>query len=816
MVALMPVDIDAKNLSISCTADTKWSELSKAAGKEGFFVPVQPLSGKAMVGDWLMGDLPSMGVLRYGPVYSALRSLELATGSGAIISTGYPGISDFASSSNLSALMLGSRGELGELRRAAFKLVPLGELRSMFYAVPVPGLLPFVGEALKGAPSLYHIEFRAFGGEAAVRIVVEGESKLCAIAEEKADELAARMGARRTEARELYGAARGAGEWRIPITVLGEALEHLATAGELAGIVERGCVRLRATPSQELARGWAQKGHIMLQAVDADAGAAGLSARVKQVFDPDGKLHPKGKLAAAATGLEERPAPPLFNLRPNITDELKGELVKLVGDKNVSFDNYDKIVYSHDLAPLPREVELVFKRMPDAIVLVRSTDDVVKLVGFATAHDIPLVPRGGASWGFGGCVPTQGGIVADLSFMMGIELLESEQVALCEPGATWKQVARAAEKKGLTVGAYPGSNPVATVAGWLSTNGTGLCSYKYGTAYEQVAWVEAVLADGSVASTRNAPLDLTAVFAGAEGTLGIITKVAVRLRPIPECTRPFAYSTASLEALAGPLEALTRSPIDPLHVALFDGAHFRYLKLLGKHVPEVGGMLFAVLEGTNEGVAAEEKLLDELMGKHGAEKLPRDVADHEWEERFYELRARRLGPGGVLGEAVIPVREFGGVAADLLVVSEELGMVAAINGVVVDRNTIALMPFFITDERTMMRSLGGAMGFVKKIVDVGIAHGGRPSGLGIFFAGNMDKLHDQKTANVLSDLKEALDPSHTINPGKHTEMGTRYGIPIPGFLLDVGMSVMAVLKRGMPDRLPSGGDLEERVKGEHE
>jgi glycolate oxidase len=357
---------------------------------------------------------------------------------------------------------------------------------------------------------------------------------------------------------------------------------------------------------------------------------------------------------------------------------------------------------------------------------------------------------------------------------------------------------------------------VATVAGWLSTNGAGLCSYKYGTACEQVAWVEAVLADGSVVNTRKAPLALTALFAGAEGTLGFITKVAVRLRPLPECTKPLAYSARSLEALAEPLEALTRSTLNPLHVSLFDGAHFRYMKLLGKHVPEVGGMLFAVLEGTKEGVAEDEKLLDEIVGKHGAEKLPGEVAEHEWEERFYELRARRLGPGGVLGEAVIPVREFGKVARDLLGVSKELGMLASINGVVVDRNTIALMPYFITDERTMMRSLGGAMGFVKKIVDVGIAHGGRPSGLGIFFAGNMNKLHDRETANLISDIKEALDPYRIINPGKHTEMGTGYGIPMPPVFVDLGMAIMAVLKRGMPDRLPSGEELKERVKGGNE
>jgi glycolate oxidase len=809
----MPVDIDAKNLCISCPAETVWSELAGAARKKGFFVPVQPLSHKATVADWLMEDLPSRGVLGYGPPYSAIRKLELTAGSGADITTGYTELSDFASSSNLSALMLGSRGQLAKPRRAAFKLVPLGELRRMSYSVPVTGLLPMVEEVLKGAPALYHIEFYASGGEATVLIIAEGDAKLCILADKRIEQIAMKTGASRAESRSLYEAAKGGEEWRVPLPALRETIEKLSAAGQLAGIVERGCVRIKAAPSEDISRIWGEKGYIMLQSQEVSEGASGLSARLKRVFDPDGTLCPKSKLSAAASKLGEEPAPPLFNLHPNMTEAQKEELGKLVGEKNVSFDNYDRLLYSHDLAPLPREVELVFKRIPDAVVLVRKTDDVVKLVGFSSAHDIPLVPRGGASWGFGGCVPTMGGIVVDLSFMMGIEIQQWEQLAVCEPGATWKQVTKAAEKIGLTVGAYPGSNPVATVAGWLSTNGAGLCSYKYGTAYEQVAWVEAVLADGSVVNTREAPLSLSALFAGAEGTLGIITKVAVKLRPIPECSKPLAYSAPSLEALAGPLEALTRSPIGPLHIALFDGAHFRYMKLLGKHVPQVGGMLFAVLEGTREGVAEEEKLLDEMMLKHGAEKLPEEVAEHEWEERFYELRARRLGPGGVLGEAVIPVGAFGNVAVDLQGVANELGMLASINGVVVDRNTIALMPYFITDERSMLRSLGGAMGFVKKIVDVGVAHGGRPSGLGIFFAGNMDKLHDIETASMITYIKEALDPHYIINPGKHTEMKTRYGIPILPFLVDYGMAIMALLKRGMPDRLPSGEELEKRLKG---
>jgi len=812
----MPVDVDAKNLSVSCPANARWSDVAAAARKQGFLVPVQPLSGSALVGDWLMAGGPSMGGHKYGSSAFALRGMELSCGSGARITTGFPAISDFASGTCLGALLVGSRGELATPGRAVFKLVPLGELRHLFYELPHAGLMDFLSDAAGADPAVYHIEFYTDGKTAAVRMVLEGDPGLCDIAHKRIDGSAQRYGARPAGERELFGPAEGAGEWRLPLPVLREASEALAGAGGFCGIVEGGWARTKARPPAGLEKSWADMGHPMLGSASAKDGAARLAARVKRVFDPDSAISPKSGIARAAMELEQAPARPLFGLHPSMTELQRQRLKELVGESKVSTDDYDRMVYSHDLAPLPREVEVVFKRMPDAVVLARTAEDVVKVVKFAGDNDIPLTPRGGASWGFGGCVPTQGGIVLDLSFMMAIDVRKHERLAVCEPGATWKQVIAAAEKSGLTAGAYPGSNPVATVAGWLSTNGAGLCSYKHGAAIDQVAWVEAVVADGSVVDTRHAPYALAAVFAGAEGTLGVITKVAVRLRPVPELTRPLAYSVPSVVALTEPLVALTRSPAGPLHVSLYDGAHFRYQRLLGRHAPEVGGMLMVVLEGTADGVAQEERLVDEIMAAHGAAKLSSEVAAHEWEQRCYELRARRLGPGGVLGEAVIPVGEFGAVAADVAVVARELGMLPSINGTVVDRNTIALMPYFLTDERTMLRSLGGAMGFVKKIVDAGVARGGRPSGMGIFFAGNMDKMHDHASAGLLSDLKEELDPRHTINPGKHTEMGTRFGIALPPFIVDIGMAVMGVLKRGMPDRMPEGGDLEERTKGAHE
>jgi hypothetical protein len=102
------------------------------------------------------------------------------------------------------------------------------------------------------------------------------------------------------------------------------------------------------------------------------------------------------------------------------------------------------------------------------------------------------------------------------------------------------------------------------------------------------------------------------------------------------------------------------------------------------------------------------------------------------------------------------------------------------------------MPYYLTDERKMVKSLL-SMSFTKKLADLAFKHGGRPAGLGIFFASNLKKLHGEGV-ELMHDLKAAVDPYNIMNPGKLTEGVTRYGIPIPGLAMNMGMSSMAAIK----------------------
>jgi FAD/FMN-containing dehydrogenase len=118
---------------------------------------------------------------------------------------------------------------------------------------------------------------------------------------------------------------------------------------------------------------------------------------------------------------------------------------------------------------------------------------------------------------------------------------------------------------------------------------------------------------------------------------------------------------------------------------------------------------------------------------------------------------------------------------------------AAITGFISDRNTATFMPYYLTDERQLVRSML-SMAFTKKLNDLAFKNGGRPAGLGIFFASNLKKLHGSEL-ELMFDLKSTLDPYNIMNPGKLTEGVTRFGVPIPALAMNIGMDSMAFMKR---------------------
>jgi glycolate oxidase len=469
-------------------------------------------------------------------------------------------------------------------------------------------------------------------------------------------------------------------------------------------------------------------------------------------------------------------------------------------ESRISDEELERRLYSHDLAPLPKMMEMGFKMLPDIVVRPKNAEEVSKVIKLAIEEQIPVVPRGGASWALGGAVPVLGGIVLDMTTLNSIISVDEENMTvIVEPGITWDDLRKNLLRKGYFIGAYPSSAPAATVGGWINTGGVGVGSYKYGGVEKQIVALELVLPKGDIVNFGNSSLksdslidNLRTFFAGSEGTLGIITKVTLRIYPAPEETRPIAYAFPDTKEMCEAIYEITHSEVMPLHISFFDKRHFDFLRQMGKKVPNIEAMLVLALEGTKTSLDAEETILDGIASRNNGKKQSKKFSLHEWEERFFEMRIKRLGPTIVLAEGLIPVSRLHEMINGSSKIIKKMKLRAAITGMVSDRNTIAFMPYSLTDERKFRSMM--TMAFIKKIGDLAFKMDGRPAGLGIFFASNLKKLHDGG-AKVMMNVKSVMDPHDIMNPGKTTEGVTRFGVPIPAFGMNFGMDMMAFMKR---------------------
>jgi len=445
---------------------------------------------------------------------------------------------------------------------------------------------------------------------------------------------------------------------------------------------------------------------------------------------------------------EEKPIDQKLKKR---TSEIYKMLIKKVDEGIVSTDDLEQVLYAHDTAPIPSLLELGFKMSPDVVVKPLSTEDVIAVVKLARKNEIPIIPRGASTWALGGSVPIKGGILIDMSHLGGITLDEDNYCVTVGAGTTWKKVYDYCLDRGFLLGAYPSSALGSTVGGWINTGGIGIGSYKYGGAYQQVRNLEVVLPNGKVIETgsnntisNQGGYNLNGLFVGSEGTLGIVTRATLKLHPGPEEFRPLSYSLDDMDNLAKAVFHITREKVTPLHIGYLDGRHLEALKALGKDVPRANAMLNICLEGNKDDNDRDEAILTEAVSKYTGKKLADKVAQHEWEERFYEFRTKRLGPSFITSSIFVPVTRFSEVVKEVENLAASMKVNLAITGVVPDRSTVDYMPYFLTDERKLTFIL--TTSFTKKLADVAFAHDGRAVGLGVWMASNLPRMAKESRA----------------------------------------------------------------------
>jgi len=216
---------------------------------------------------------------------------------------------------------------------------------------------------------------------------------------------------------------------------------------------------------------------------------------------------------------------------------------------------------------------------PRAVVFAETVDDVVDVLRTAHADGTPVVPRGAGTGLAGGAAATDGSVVLDLSRMNRIvELLPPDELAVVEPGVVTADLDRAAAAHGLRYAPDPASAAISTIGGNIATNAGGLRCAKYGVTRESVLGLDVVLADGRRIATGRRTVkgvtgyDLSGLFVGSEGTLGVIVGATLRLRPIPPRTATLAAFFPDVRAAAAASAAITAARLQPSVAELLDTA----------------------------------------------------------------------------------------------------------------------------------------------------------------------------------------------------------------------------------------------------
>jgi D-lactate dehydrogenase (cytochrome) len=417
-------------------------------------------------------------------------------------------------------------------------------------------------------------------------------------------------------------------------------------------------------------------------------------------------------------------------------------------------------------------------RLPDAVAFAETTEEVARLLALCHAHGVPVVPFGAGTSLEGHVTPVRGGISLDLSRMTRVlEVNQADMDCRVEAGVTRPALNAHLRDQGLFFPVDPGAG-TATIGGMCATRASGTNAVRYGTIRENVLGLTVVLADGRVIRTGGrvrksaTGYDLTRLFIGSEGTLGVITEIQLRLHGIPEAASVATCQFGTLEGAVETVIAVMQAGIPVARIELLDevqmGACIAYSKLEG--LEAVPTLLFE-FHGTPASVAEQARNAEEIAAGFGARGF-RWASEPEARARLWQARhdaywanmAMKPGHKGLTTDVIVPISRLAEAVLGAKQDIEESGMSAPIVGHVGDGNFHALI--LIPPEPD---ALARAWALDRKIVARALALGGSCSGehgVGIGKREFLEQEHGAEALAVMRAIKVMLDPRGILNPGK--------------------------------------------------
>ncbi|UKJ72062.1 FAD-binding oxidoreductase [Azospirillum brasilense] len=461
-------------------------------------------------------------------------------------------------------------------------------------------------------------------------------------------------------------------------------------------------------------------------------------------------------------------AVPAAQPRVAFTDEMKAEFKALLGDRFTTAaavrEHHGKDESYHPNFP------------PDGVAFATSTEEVSAIVKLCAKHDLPIIPFGTGTSLEGGVAALAGGICIDVSNMKEVLRVSPEDLDVTvQAGVTRKQLNEHLRDTGLFFPIDPGAD--ASLGGMASTRASGTNAVRYGTMRENVLGLTVVLADGRIIKTGGrarksaAGYDLTRLFVGAEGTLGIITEVTLRLYGIPEAISSAVCPFNDIRGAVDTVIQTIQSGIPVARIELLDEVQMDAVNKYSKLDYKVAPTLFFEFHGTAAGVKEQAEMVSAIAAEYGGSEFtwatrPEDRSKL-WQARhdgYYAALALRPGSKGWPTDVCVPISRLADCILETKKDIAESSMLAPLVGHVGDGNFHLV--YVIDPDKP--EELAEAKRLNDRMVDRALAMGGTCTGEHGIGYGKMEFLEKEAgdAFAVMGELKRAFDPENRMNPGK--------------------------------------------------
>lgn len=450
--------------------------------------------------------------------------------------------------------------------------------------------------------------------------------------------------------------------------------------------------------------------------------------------------------------------------RPSVVRHLE----RIVGPENVLTAPEDLVAYSYDATRL--------EALPWAVVRPGSSHQISDIVLLANKERFPIVPRGAGSGMSGGSVPIKSGVALSLERMNRIlEIDEDNLIAVVEPGVVTADLQHEVEERGLFYPPDPASSAFCTIGGNIAECAGGLRAVKYGVTRDYVLGLEIVLPTGEVIKTGArtmksvAGYDLTRLFVGSEGTLGIVSRAVLRLLPLPESVSTMrAFFTDVITAVSASMRVAS-SRIIPRALEFVDSHALKAAsQYLGQDIPSgAGSMLLVELDGPKGLVEQETVAVSSILKGLGAIEI-QSAFDAKGREMLWKARRAvspalyAVRPKKINEDIVVPRSRL----ADILVKIDEIasrhGLLIVNFGHAGDGN---IHTNIMIDEAETEKAEAAVREIFKTVLEMEGSISGE-HGIGLTKASYLPMEIGMDSLTVMKRIKKALDPNNIMNPGK--------------------------------------------------